>query len=145
VTCQDRVLNHSGIFSTNCPTTGTLTASLASLPGLPEIKTTGVVLDKLTKETRSQEDPTTVRQTSYSLLAKSCVYGERKLTYLVELTERGPNIRPGIPTDKESDNDRHKPEVTIGGEQTIKRRRKSDTPVRIAPKEVRLNSTTSKE
>jgi hypothetical protein len=105
---------------------------VASLPGYFEdipVRFPEVVLDKITKETASPHDPTAVRRTSYTLLAHSCTQEERILTYLVELRERGPNIKPTFPVvavpSKEANDDT---------ETETKRRRKS-TPTRIAPKE----------
>jgi hypothetical protein len=88
------------------------------------------VLDKLTKETVSPYDPTTVRKTSYTLLAHNCTQGERTLTYLVELRERGPNVKPTFPvvavTTKEDN-------VTSANSEPSRKRK--STPTRIAPKE----------
>ena len=42
-------------------------------------------------------DPSATKRTSFTLLSSSCTVGEQNLTYLVELTERGPNIRPAFP------------------------------------------------
>ena len=58
---------------------------------------TNLLLDRFTSTTTSPTDPTATRRTSFTLLSSSCTVGERNLTYLVELTERGPNIRPAFP------------------------------------------------
>lgn len=74
-----------------------LFASLASLPGFPETSTSDIVLDRFTKTGVSPHDPSTLRRTAYTLVSSNCIQGERRLTYLVELTETGPNVRPTFP------------------------------------------------
>ena len=55
-------------------------------------------LDRFTHASPSPCDPTATRNTTFRLLSHSCISGERKLTYVVELIERGPNIKPVFPT-----------------------------------------------
>ena len=74
-----------------------LFATLASLPGLPEHILGEAVLDRFSKTSVSPHDPTTTRRTSYTLIANNCTHGERRLTYLIELTEVGPNVHPCFP------------------------------------------------
>ena len=74
-----------------------LFATVASLPGLPEATLGEAVLDRFCKTSVSPHDPTTSRRTAYTLISNNCTQGERRLTYLVELTEVGPNVRPCFP------------------------------------------------
>ena len=72
-------------------------ATVASLPGLPETTLGEAVLDRFCKKSVSPHDPTTLRRTAYTLISNNCTQGERRITYLVELTEVGPNVRPCFP------------------------------------------------
>ena len=74
-----------------------LFATVASLPGLPETTLGEAVLDRFCKKSVSPHDPTTLRRTAYTLISNNCTQGERRITYLVELTEVGPNVRPCFP------------------------------------------------
>ena len=63
--------------------------------GIDDLKK--LLLDRFTSTTTSPTDPSATKRTSFTLLSSSCTVGEQNLTYLVELTERGPNIRPAFP------------------------------------------------